>query len=420
MVGEAMKHPGNYFYVFPTKETARKALWDKIDRDGKPLLGCIPESRLYKKSDQMLLIKIHSGDNEISTIQVVGLDYNPDSIRGITPRGIVFSEFAYQDAEVYKTILPALQQYPDAWVIYNSTPNGKNHFYDLYTRTIKAPGWYSSLCQVLYPDKNGYVSNLISVDDIKMMQAESGLSDEFIEQEFGCSFEIGARGSIYSKNMEEAERTGRIGAYPYDKRKAVDTFWDLGIRDDTVIWFRQMNGQREVFFDYLKVNNMDYGEIVGLLKDKGYRYRLHFLPHDGNHTVQQTKLTDQEFIEDLLKEFNVSGDVETCPKLPKKTSINTLKSLFSNFYFNCPNWGTDKQGEDEVAVGVRDLFNYRFKYDDKRKVYTNDPYDDHTSHTCDALATRVAAMYLDNVQKYGTLMSSPRTGMYKDFDPLST
>lgn len=426
MIGQAMKHPGNYFYVFPTREAAKKALWEKIDRDGKLLLSAIPSSRLMKKSDQEMLIKIYAGADGKgeSTIRVIGLDYNPDSIRGITPRGLVFSEFAYQDADVYKTILPALQQYPDAWVIYNSTPNGKNHFYDLFERTKHAPGWFSSYHQVLYPDKPGYISNLISLADIRMLQAESGLDDEFVEQEFGCSFELGAAGSVYGNQMVEAEKQGRIGCYPFNSWKAVDTFWDLGLRDATVIWFRQMNGAAEYYFDYIKVSGFDYPEIVDLLVDKqekdGYRYRSHFIPHDGDRQSIRDKLTDEDFINNLMREKDCRGRVEACPKQGKRTSIKTLKSLFSNFYFNCPNYNTDLKKTDPVYEGVTDLFDYHWVFDKKKKVYTQEPYHDDTSHTCDALATRVAAMYLDSAQRYGNVMNNRSKPLrYKDFDPLA-
>lgn len=418
MVKQAMVYPGNYFYVFPSKEAAFKALWEKIDRDGKPLLGCIPSSRLLKKNDQRLFIKVRSGKDgkEVSTIQVVGLDYNPDSIRGITPRGIVFSEFAYQDADVYKTILPALQQYPDAWVIYNSTPNGKNHFYDLWSRVhlasnVHAFGWFTSFHQVLYPEKEGYVPSEISgitVDQIRIMQYENGFTDEEIEQEYGCSFDIGAIGSIYNKNLEEAKKSNRITKLTYNKMKRVDTFWDLGMSDPTVIWFRQVEGTREYFFDYLEVTNKDYDEVVSILKERGYRYNTHYLPHDGNKVVQQTGLQDCDVIEELLSEFGVSGTVEVCPKLPKKTTINGLKKVFSNFYFD----------EDKCYPGLKALYEYKYKYDKKKKTYSDEPFDNWASHTCDALGTRVAATEIIDEKDKDRNPYIKLGKYYEDYDPL--
>ena len=417
-VAQAMKNPGNYFYVFPTREAAFKALWEKIDRDGKPLLSCIPESKLLRKSEQKLFLKIAAGidGKDLSTIQVVGLDYNPDSIRGITPRGIVFSEFAYQDAEVYKTILPALLQYPDAWVIYNSTPNGKNHFYDLWNRThfgenSSAEGWFTSFHQTLHPDKEGYVSPEISgitPEQIRIMQVENGFTDEFIEQEFGCSFDIGASGSIYNNALELAKNDGRIGSYIHNKTKRVDTFWDLGLKDPTVIWFRQLNGNKEVFFDYLEVVNTDFDDIVLELKERGYRYGTHYLPHDGDQRVQQTKMTDGDMIEKLLTEFEVTGTVEVCPKLRKKNTINGLKALFGNFCFD----------EDKCYPGLKALYNYHYTYDKRKKTYGAEPYDDWSSHACDALGTRVAATeYMES--QYEDKNPYVKLGKYKqDFDPF--
>lgn len=51
MVKEAVRVPGNYFYVFPTKEDARRALWEKVLSDeaaGKKLLDLLPLDPKHK------------------------------------------------------------------------------------------------------------------------------------------------------------------------------------------------------------------------------------------------------------------------------------------------------------------------------------------------------------------------------------
>jgi hypothetical protein len=302
---EAVTVPGNYFYIFPTKEMARKAVWEKVMDDGSKLLDMIPErSGLVKRlNNQEMVMELTNN----STIRLIGLDKDPDAGRGITPQGIIFSEFAFSDPEAYANVLPALRR-KGAWVIINSTPNGRNHFYSMLVKCKKDKSWFVSHMQALWP-------NIFTWEDI--------------EREYGCSFATSMKGSIYADHIERAWKEDRIGRYLYDDLKRVHTFWDLGVDDDTVVWFMQKQGNSYVFIDYLEDNSQGFDFFVRKLVDKGYNYGTHYLPHDADNRRQgRTVETGAELLSQALRDVGLEADYEVLPKLGVQEGIEATRKKF--------------------------------------------------------------------------------------------
>lgn len=382
MAMQALKTPGNYFYIFPTRESAKRAVWEKIDHAGKELMSVIPKEMILRKSDQEMMLRIQAIGGT-STIRFIGLDYNPDSIRGVTPMGVAFSEFAYQDPMAYKTIMPAIRQNKKCWVIYNSTPQGKNHFYKMYKANKHNPSWFVSEKQVLYTDRDTYVNNIISPTELKAIQREEGLTDEEIAQEFGVDWAIGAQGSIYADCLIKAETEGRIGDYMPNHQKWVDTFWDIGFNDPTAIWFRQISGNKEIMVDYYEAPAKDISAIVEMLSAKGYKYRTHYLPHDADNNNPGMPYTYSELLSSFLKQSPMqhTGDVEVCDKFPIQDGIHGVRSRFPNLCFDA----------GRCQQGLERLEGYHRRYDAKRGVYVKEPVHDENSHAADALRTLISA-----------------------------
>jgi hypothetical protein len=249
MIKRAAKEAGNYFYVFPEAAQGRKALWEDIDSDGFAAIDHIPkELGANINSQEMRVVIPKTMDGGKSVIRIIGLDNNKDSIRGTGCKGAVFSEFAFQDPDAYKVLMPSIRE-RGGWVIWNSTPNGRNHFWDLENTNKYNDRWYISHLQTYWPDENNY-SGLVAPDKILEVQKEDGLSDEDMEREYGVSYGTGAKGSIYGDHIKKAREEGRIGVFPYDSNYPVHTFWDLGYNDPTAIWFVQYIGSQIRFIDY--------------------------------------------------------------------------------------------------------------------------------------------------------------------------
>ncbi len=380
LIKEAAQVPGNYFYVFPTKTMARQALWENVDSSGFKLLNHLPKEFIKRQSNQEMLIELING----STIRVLGYDKDPDSIRGIACKGAVFSEFAFSDPESYKTMIPALRE-SDGWVIFNSTPNGRNHFYELWQNVYTSPRWFASLLQTWDPDAPGY-SGLIDKKLFPQIIEEEGLSIEDVEREYGCSFSSGMKGSFYMDNIDAAHTAGRISEFTYDPTLKVDTFWDLGVDDSTAVWFRQKLNNKIIFMDYYEASGKDLMHYVKMLEDKGYNYGTHYLPHDAQQRSLQTGVSTAIMFEDLLRQTKISSDIWVLERLGVQDGINAVRARFPRYHFDA----------GKCHEGIKKLELYHRRWDKKRSVFLKEPVHDGNSHAADAIRMEAISEDLRN------------------------
>lgn len=404
MLKEAAVNPGNYFYAFPEATEARKALWENVDQSGFKLLDHIPGEIVASINNQEMLIRYKNG----STIRVLGLDKNPDGIRGTAIRGMVMSEVAFsKEAETaFKASVPAVEE-ADGWVILNSTPNGRGFFYEMANLAQSSPKWYYSRMQTYWPEREDY-TGLVPPEEIQSLIKDKGYAEEDVEREYGVCFSTGMRGAYYSHLVEKARDDGRVGFFPHDDHRLVDTFWDIGVDDSTAIWFRQVVGHRIVFIDYLEANGEDTYYFAQQLARKGYEYGTHYLPHDGATRSWQTKLTNKEMLADHCRDLGISDHVETNQRLPKLDGINAVRARFSRYHFN----------EATTAKAVDMISMYHKKYDKARQAFSNEPVHDFTSHCADALRTEAMAED-DHVNEFGEYTLDFKVLSMDDYDVLS-
>ncbi len=217
---------GTYVYFFPTSTLGRRILWDGANKDGKRFLDYIPPEIIDGNiNNNEMKIRLNNG----SIIQIVGSDQIVNV--GINPVGCVFSEYSLQDPKCWNFVRPILRE-NKGWAVFNFTPRGRNHAYDLYLMAKNNPDWF---CQKLSIDD----TSVLSEEDMEAERAE-GMSEHLIQQEYYCNFDQGSEGAYYAKYLNKAELEGRITNVPYDPHCSVDTYWDLGVSDETVsYWHRQ-------------------------------------------------------------------------------------------------------------------------------------------------------------------------------------
>lgn len=378
LIKQAAQVAGNYFYVFPTKTMARQALWENVDSSGFKLLDHVPPQIIKRKSNQEMLMELVNG----STIRVLGYDKDPDSIRGIACKGVVFSEFAFSDPESYKTMIPALRE-SEGWAIFNSTPNGRNHFYDMWKNIVDSPRWFCSMLQTYWPDQPGY-SGLIKKELFSEIMEEEGLTDEDVEREYGVSFNSGMKGSYYADFIQDALNTGRIAPYLYDDQLPVNTYWDIGIDDTDACWFAQTVGNAIHFIDYYEETGQGTNDIARMLLNKGYEYRTHYLPHDAGHRKKAKEVvTTAGELEDSLKDFKVGGRVDVLSRTTSvQASITAVRKRFPVYKFDSI---TCKEGINHLEL-------YHKAYDKRRKIFLQQPMHDEHSHAADAFRMETESM----------------------------
>ncbi len=360
MIKRAFWHRvGTYVYFFPTARLGRRILWDGMDKEGKRFLHYIPPSIIDGNLNSVeMKIKFTNGSN----IQIIGTDQIINV--GINPVGCVFSEFALQDPYSWNHIRPILRE-NEGWAVFNFTPRGKNHAYDLYLMAKRNPNWF---CQKLTIKD----TDVITDEDIEEERRE-GMSEILIQQEYFCSFDQGAEGSYYAKYLNQAEIDGRITRVSYDPMAAVDTSWDLGVGDETVILFSQKIGQEVHLIDMYRNQGEGLNHYAKIVQQKaeegGWTYGEHCAPHDIKvrelGSGAQTRL-------DIARELGINFVV--VPNLPIAEGIELARGLFPRIWID----------SEKCSFFIKAAENYHKHYNEKLNVYSDRPVHDWSSHCLDA------------------------------------
>jgi len=345
---------GNYCYYFPTYSQGRKAIWNGIGKDGFRYIKHFPKELIDGKPNETeMFIRYKNG----STFQIIGTE-DMDKVVGTNPIGCVFSEYSLQNPKAWDFIRPILRE-NNGWAIFNYTPRGKNHGFDLYEMARMNPKWFVSKLSV---DD----THVLTIEDIQE-ERDSGMSEDMIQQEYYCSFTAAIQGSYYWKEYDQAERENRFTRVPYDPTVPVYTVWDLGIADANAVGFFQAVNRERRMIDYLETTNESLTDIIAKVKNKGYVYGGHFAPHDIEQREYTSGKSRKEFAAGLGIHF------EVVPNISIQDGIEAGRRVFKKLIVdkdNCKDW-------------LRAIPQYTKEYDEDKKIFKNSPRHDWTSHPAD-------------------------------------
>lgn len=126
---------GKFFYIAPTYRQAKMIAWDMMIHTTDKF-GPFHKNFIKKANESELFVSFHNG----ARIDIKGAD-NPDSLRGVGLDGVVLDEYAFMKPNVFSEIVsPALLE-KQGFCVFISTPNGFNHFYDLYMEAQDRKDW---------------------------------------------------------------------------------------------------------------------------------------------------------------------------------------------------------------------------------------------------------------------------------------
>ena len=378
---------GTYWHIFPSYAQGAKSVWQETNSEGRKYIDYIPQELIAKKNEKELKITLKNG----SIYQIVGSD-NPDSLRGAGIKGAVFSEYAEQDPRAWGTIQPMLLE-NNGWAMFNFTPKGQNHAYELYKMAQKMPEvWHS---EIKTAEETGVFTQQ-QLEQVKVEILSEGKTLDFFNQEFLCSFNNPIEGAYYSKIIDDIDKQGRIGNYPYNPALPVYTFWDLGVGDATTIWFAQFIGNEIRIIDYIEDNNRGMNTYIKEVKDKPYIYEQHYAPHD----IQIREFTNGKSRLETALELGLRFMI--APKLSIEDGIDAVRAILPKCFFN----------EATTRRGLLTIKNYKKEFDNKNNTFKLQPKHDWASHGADAFRY-LAVSYRENIgqtkQRWDTALSSPIT-----------
>lgn len=390
MIQEMMNVPAVYYYAYPTLAQARKVLWDSIDDQGNRFLSEFPPEMIKgKPSESEMQIVTHSAGGKESIFQLVGTDgKNIDRLMSANPRIVVFSEYAIQDPRAFDYVSPILRQNKGhAWFPY--TPRGANHGSDLYHNAIADPeNWWVSKLDVTMTrrDAPGEDGSLVITPEDIAFERRRGMSEEKIATEYYVDLDAPVPGSYFGEAFRAAAADKRIGLFPWDRDLPVYTAWDLGVDDETAIWFFQFNHGMWRWIDYYANTDKGAEHYFQVVKNtpaasnSKYVYQQHFGPHDlqvRDWSVGTEAKTRAQVMADLnggKPFFTIVPTRAGALKGLDADDIQAVRSAIGKSVFN----------EGPVKNGLNGLKSYQRVYDDAKRTFVNQPLHNWAEHPTSA------------------------------------
>jgi hypothetical protein len=190
-----------------------------------------------------------------------------------------------------------------------------------------------------------------------------------VEEPFAQSTE----GTYYAIQLATARRDGRISRVPHVSNVPVNTFWDIGSRDGTAIWFHQRVGAEHRFIAFDEAWGEPYGYFIQRMQSRGWIWGTHFLPHDAEHKRQQGARVASPI--EMLEELAPGWRFQIVPRVDDiLTGIQMVRAKFSQAWFD----------ETNCAEGLAHLSLYRKEWNERLAVWSDKPRHDEHSEAADA------------------------------------
>jgi hypothetical protein len=183
------------------------------------------------------------------------------------------------------------------------------------------------------------------------------------------------KGVYYANQMIWLRKKDRITKVPWTPNYPVDTWWDIGFNDTNSIWFIQTMGQMIHVIDYYE----NFGEGLAhyaeylrtLAAEEGYKYGIHYTPHDVGVHDYSIGRTRQAFAKDYgLK-------LKRVDRISRESGIEAVRKLLPYCAFDL----------EKCDQGLKTLESYRKEWDEKKATYRDTPYHDWASNGADAFRT---------------------------------
>jgi hypothetical protein len=298
MVRRAFERVGTYYYFLPEYSQAKKVIWNNIDNDGFAMLDHIPKQVIKSKNNSDLKVELING----SVIQLIGADTFKESGVGANPIGVVFSEYSITSPEAWKFVGPILAV-NGGWAIFNFTPRGKNHAWELLQKAKENEKWFTELLTI---------NETHVLTDEALAEEKRNNPEAIIQQEYYCSFIDGA-GQFFRRIHENT--------YDMQEQQTEHGDFQMGVdlakyQDFTVITPFNMNTMRAYVQD--RFNQIDWNLQKARIEAAALRYKARV-------KIDATGVGDP-VVEDL-KSRGLNITDEDAIKFTEATRMNLLNNL---------------------------------------------------------------------------------------------
>lgn len=342
------------------RESVHKLLADTIDRLGLNGFYEVQQQTIKGKNGTQFIFE--------------GLKNNVTKIKSMEGIDIVWAEEAEAISEnSWDVLIPTIRKSgSEIWVSFNPAQEADatyQRFVMPYLSKIEENGFYEDdnlfVAKVSWRDNPWFPDELRR--EMELMKAAD--HNKYLHVWEGeCKTAV--EGAIYGEQLTRAKEDGRITSIPIETSVPVNTFWDLGRNDTTAIWFHQRVGLENRFIDYYESRLVGLDHYAKMLKDRGYNYGEHYLPHDVDVAELSTNRTRRETLESLgVKPINVVPRIKSINE-----GIEQTRQAFASCWFD----------RNRCEEGLKTLQNYQYQFDEKYNVFRQVPLHNWASNGADA------------------------------------
>ena len=362
----AFRRIGNYWHCLPEFKQGHKAIWAAVNpHTGKRRIDeAFPPELRANTLDNEMFIRFKNG----STWQVIGSD-RYDATVGAGVVGITYSEWALSNPSAWAYHRPMLEE-NNGWAAFISTPRGRNHLFALLNHARQADNWFAELLTAV--DTSALTAEQLG-DALGEYTALYGtdMGRAAYEQEYMCSFTAAILGAYYALEMADVRNEGRVLEIEPDLERPVHRAWDLGVRDDTAIWWYQARGGQLLILDVMAGSGVGVehfrDEIFKRHQERGWIHGSDYVPHDAKIKEWGSGRTRVETMQSLgLSPILV-------PLAGLEDGINAVRRTLPLCVFS-----------PRCEPGIAALEQYQREWDDDKKAFRLNPLHNWTSHYSDA------------------------------------
>jgi hypothetical protein len=292
------------------------------------------------------------------------------------------------------------------WALFIFTSRGKNHGWKLSEMARKNPDWFHSVLTV--DDTGRDDGSPVITQEAIQADRDAGMSEDMIQQEYYCSFEVAIPGAYFAKEVAAARADKRIGFIPVEPHIPVHTFWDLGISKGNamVVWFVQAIGKEIRVINYYEAENEGMAHFISYVNKFAKDYNINYGEHCAPHDIEVRDLMTKTKRIDTAREMGINFRV--VPRTNNLAeSIEATRRLFARCWFD----------ENRCDLGISALASYHREYDEAKQCFREQPVHDWASNGADAFR-QMAQAWNDRLALTGGRKVST-TQARVDFDVFS-
>ena len=291
----------------------------------------------------------------------IGLRRNLDSVKGQARIHLCWIDEAENLSDMaYEKLIPTVREHDsEIWVTWN--PESKESA--THKRYRLDPPEDSIIVKCNYAD-NPWFPEVLEAERQDDLVKRPEAYDHIWEGDFLTH----NAGAYYAIEFRDIKASNRITYVPYEPSVGVITSWDLGMSDQTSIWFFQVIGAEIRVIDFYENSGHGLDHYTRELQNKGYTYSEHILPHD----VRVRELGSGKSRYEVLQKMGLNN-ITIAPQLGIDDGIQAVRSILPRCWFDA----------ERTEKGVDCLRQYHREWNESMKTWQGRPSHDWASHASD-------------------------------------